>query len=121
MCKRYNREIHFIDIQANPFSVIREIDKCQNILSSSLHGLVFADALNIPNAWSELSDRVSGKGFKFRDYLLSLRRSTRPIVFSGKENLTEMISQMVTPAQAIVAERISGLDGAFQMLQKYLG
>lgn len=43
--------------------------ECEVILSSSLHGLVTADALGIPNAWIVLSDKVQGGSFKFRDYV----------------------------------------------------
>lgn len=48
--------------------VLRQIAACECILSSSLHGLVEADAFGIPNTWFKLSDKVKGNGFKFRDY-----------------------------------------------------
>ena len=57
-----------------PAEFIDAIAECDLILSSSLHGLVIADGLGIPNAWVEVSDRVAGRGFKFRDHLRSLGR-----------------------------------------------
>lgn len=58
-----------IDICSRVPDVLRAISECRYILSSSLHGLVFADALGIPNAWIVLSNRVGeGSTFKFRDY-----------------------------------------------------
>lgn len=56
-----------IDICQHPEQVLAQIAECEFIVSSSLHGLVFADALGIPNAWIA-SDKVNGAGFKFRDY-----------------------------------------------------
>lgn len=60
--------IKIIDIQAGISSVIKEVSDCRYIVASCLHGLILADSLGIPNAWMQLSDRVIGKGFKFRDY-----------------------------------------------------
>jgi len=57
-----------IDICGRPRDVLEQMSRCAFIISSSLHGLVFADSLGIPNAWVVLSDRVQGAGFKFRDY-----------------------------------------------------
>jgi pyruvyltransferase len=38
------------------------------VLSSSLHGLVIADSLRIPNQWAKLSTLIIGDDYKFVDY-----------------------------------------------------
>lgn len=48
--------------------VIYQINQCESILSSSLHGLVVAKAYGIP-AEHFHSDSLVGDGFKFRDFL----------------------------------------------------
>lgn len=57
-----------IDIQQDVRDVVREICECECILSSSLHGLIFADSYNIPNRQLIMSDSVAGGCYKFEDY-----------------------------------------------------
>ncbi|MDY6838667.1 MAG: polysaccharide pyruvyl transferase family protein [Thermodesulfobacteriota bacterium] len=60
--------VRIIDILSPGKSFLREVASCEFILSSSLHGLITADAFGIPNAWIKLSDKVRGQDFKFHDY-----------------------------------------------------
>lgn len=41
---------------------------CRVIVSSSLHGLIFAHAYGVPAIWIKLSDRLVGGEFKFHDH-----------------------------------------------------
>lgn len=87
LIERYPNEVLLIDIEDKIENVIKQINRCQNILSSSLHGVIVGDAYDIPSYWLELSDKVIGKGFKFRDYMLSIGRDQmEPIIL--KENIT---------------------------------
>jgi pyruvyltransferase len=61
-----------IDVEGGTWEFIRAVKSCKAILSSSLHGLICADAYGVPNAWIRLSDDLIGGGFKFRDYRLSI-------------------------------------------------
>lgn len=58
----------FISVKDEPMEVIREIARCKCILSSSLHGLIIADSLGIPNLHVVFGDRLLGDGYKFDDY-----------------------------------------------------
>lgn len=63
--------VRLIDVAWTPEEVAREIASCDAVLSSSLHGLIFADALGVPNAHLRISERVGGDvhgSFKFEDY-----------------------------------------------------
>ena len=63
-----NKSMHFIDITQSPTEVIREIQQCETIVSSSLHSLVFSDSLHIPNVHVRLTEIPKGGSYKFRDY-----------------------------------------------------
>jgi pyruvyltransferase len=59
----------------DPLMVIREIGRCQKIVTSSLHGMVVADSFGIPRRFEPAEDWGSEQGgfFKFKDYLASIR------------------------------------------------
>jgi pyruvyltransferase len=63
----------------NVKGVIRDLMACRAIASSSLHGLILADAYWIPNAWldsdsSTGGSRPGGGEFKFYDYFASVNK-----------------------------------------------
>lgn len=47
---------------------------CEVVLSSSLHGLILADCMEVPNRWVGVSEFVLKGGFKFHDYFASVNR-----------------------------------------------
>lgn len=69
-------DILIIDIQGDIQSVINQINSCEIIFSTSLHGLIIADAYGVEAHWIRLSNGVVGGNFKFHDYFSSV---TRPL------------------------------------------
>jgi hypothetical protein len=56
-----------LDPGGDPIEMVYDAAHCERIVSSSLHGLILADALGIPTMWDPWpTDHASG--FKFRDY-----------------------------------------------------
>ena len=60
---------HIIRPDGDPLEVVREIGRCRKVVSSSLHGLIVADAFGIPRR-TEVATRMEKEGgmFKFRDH-----------------------------------------------------
>lgn len=72
--------------------IIDEINQCDFIISSSLHGVIISDAYNIPNMWVEFSNNVVGNGFKFRDYYSSVRKNIpEPVKILNSTSLEELL------------------------------
>ena len=61
-------DVRVIDVSWTPQEVAREIASCDAVISSSMHGLIFSDALGVPNAHIRLGDKVKGGLYKFYDY-----------------------------------------------------
>ncbi|OBU24872.1 polysaccharide pyruvyl transferase family protein [Photobacterium aquimaris] len=57
-----------ISVSQNVTDFVNELNTCEVILSSSMHGLILSDAYNIPNERIILGDLLTGGDFKFKDY-----------------------------------------------------
>ncbi len=57
-----------IPIIGDPWKTLEAIASCETVLSSSLHGLIGADSLGIPNLHLDAGDALTGGNFKYRDY-----------------------------------------------------
>jgi pyruvyltransferase len=51
------------------------ISMCERVVSSSLHGLIIADAYGVPNVWAKFGDGIGGDGMKYWDYMASVGRA----------------------------------------------
>ena len=69
---RRDPQVLILDIESGIHEFVRAVKSCAVILSSSLHGLICADAYGVPNAWVQFSEEVVGGDYKFHDYRLSI-------------------------------------------------
>ena len=87
-----------IDINAGVHEVINAVAKCDLVLSSSLHGVVVAEAYGIPAVWVRMTNRIHGGNYKYNDYLISTGREPRgPMMWTG-DNLAEAEQHVLPPA-----------------------
>lgn len=114
--------LHLIDPRNRRAKVvIREIATCCHIFSSSLHGLVVADSLGIPNTWLNPRGNHWFPELKFLDYASALGRPmTRPVdLYEVRGNLSEAMS--VRPFwQEQVAGVKAELRESFERVSQYI-
>lgn len=92
--------------------------KCDCILTSSLHGIIFAHSYGIPAAWVRLSDRVVGDGLKFRDYYASVGYNGPDIPnLSGSDSVAQAVKSASLPRVEIDRRQ---LKRALAEAQQYL-
>ncbi len=65
------------------WSVVRRISSARHVISSSLHGLVVADAFGVPCTYLRLSEEENL--FKYEDYILGVGRSALRVTRSREE------------------------------------
>lgn len=80
-------------------NVVELIARCEHVLSSTLHGLVVADSLRIPNEWcrlknGELEDPELAE-FPFRDYYSVFGMDNKePVPITGDEGLEHLLGRL---------------------------
>lgn len=118
--QKYENSI-IIDVTKNPIEVICAIAKCKQIISTSLHGLIIADAFGIPNLWCKCSEALLGGEFKFRDYYSAYGIEIDPYVLN-EESILKIgsIREQYRVSCRSVEEKKIELKKAFRYIVEHL-
>lgn len=94
--------VHIIDIRRTPQEVGIDIAQCEVIASSSLHGLIFADALHVPNLHILGEHGLVEGNFKFEDYYSCYGLTDDYCVLSEHiPTFEEIVERYRIPAEAV--------------------
>ena len=96
-----SNEIKIINLRNDVETVLEDILSCENIVSSSLHGIIVPQAYDIPTLRVEFSDKVIGDGIKFNDYFDSVGiEYYNPLFINWKKiNLKSLMSYTQTKSK----------------------
>lgn len=118
-----------IDVRRPPCEVLGAIASAEGVFSSSLHGLVAADALGVPNRWVRLSipgHTPEDDAFKFLDYYSAFGLEREPVAWNalGEASLSPPLpapgletarrNLCTALAQAFPCNGFRGFGGAFR-------
>jgi hypothetical protein len=97
--------VHVVNVHQPAKGVVREIAASGAVITTSLHGLVTADAYGIPAAWTTLEPELGGGSFKFRDYESVITPgSSRFVRFEPGMSLADVLaSTEPAPAETVEA------------------
>jgi hypothetical protein len=63
-----------LDVAAPPDVFLRRMAECDVVISTDLHGLIFAEAMGTPNLWLTTNPDADQQGFEFVDWFSTTRR-----------------------------------------------
>lgn len=111
-----------VDVHQSARAAVGEIAACEVVVTTSLHGLVTADAFGIPALWTVLEPALNGGDFKFRDYesAVSPGRS-RFVEFDESIPLHDLVARAQAADPEIVADVCRGLERSLAGLPEALG
>lgn len=112
-----NQDVTVIDLMTNSIeSTTDEILECEQIVSSSLHGIILAHAYQIPAVWQKFSDKLYGDDIKFKDYFESVQLEPyQPeiidieLCYSDLEAFFHKQAKSVLPLESVINQLKNGL------------
>jgi pyruvyltransferase len=103
--------VYLLDVHQPPHEFLRAMQGCQWVASSSLHGLIFADALGIPSVWLDIGGKLGGGHFKFLDYYSTTDLADpRPLQLAAETTVEQLVA---CARRADASARIGELEAAF--------
>jgi len=102
--EKYGSICKVIDPSMPVRQVLEDIASAEVIVSQSLHGLVMADALNIPNLWAKPHSDMLGGEFKFNDYYTTTTKAKQP------HHLSDLIDGKLWRSMAFISQGNKPLD-----------
>ena len=103
-----NPDVVDLNVHADPVEFLANVAACESVASSSLHGLIFAEALGVPNIWIKLSDEVLGEGFKFHDWYSLAQAPQREPALPHGLTVADCVSKAVLHDMQIDVESLIG-------------
>lgn len=118
IAKEDNLEI--VDVQLDVENVVDAIASLKVCISTSLHGLIIAQAYNIPWVWLEICDNnLLGEDFKFRDFFSTLDKTQVSHIKINLDDI-ENIDYRNIAKQATLPNKLYDENSILEALKSYL-
>lgn len=102
LSRQERAEVCVVDVRRDFRDVVDEIASCRAVVSTSLHGIVIAQAYGIPWVWLQVRDRpLMGGRFKFDDFFTNLSGSEPAETSVTSDSLSALDVQSVAQSVAL--------------------
>ena len=109
--------LRVVNVHQRAAPALRQIAAGSVILTTSLHGLITADAFGIPAVWTTLEPALDGGDFKFRDYEAAVTPGrTRFRAFADGATLDELTADAWAADPARIAQLGDALESSLARL-----
>ncbi len=89
--KLFSNDFLVVDVREDVEAVVEAIAGANTVLSTSLHGLIIAQAYGVPWVWLRSKDTlIKGGDFKFEDFFSTINRDKVSIFDFSLNNLTDL-------------------------------
>lgn len=101
------RNATIIDIRTDDVdSFMSKLADCRYVLSQSLHGLILADSIGVPNTWlNDFPLNSRGGNFKFYDYFSSINRPFDSVLSASDVVTNQTVTDKSFQSDAAVINR----------------
>ncbi|WP_430647036.1 polysaccharide pyruvyl transferase family protein [Agromyces sp. GXS1127] len=114
--------VRTIEVQRSAARTVRDISACGAVVTTSLHGLITADAFGIPAVWTSVEPDLGGGDFKFRDYESVVTPGrTRFVSIDEHTSLDDLVASAEPVSRTVVRETGDALIEALGRLPDALG
>ncbi|WP_309064574.1 polysaccharide pyruvyl transferase family protein [Microbacterium sp.] len=108
-----------VNVHQRAATAVRQIASARAVVTTSLHGLITADAFGIPAVWTTLDPPLGGGDFKFRDYEAAVTPGrTRFRSFAEATSLGDLLADAWSADAADVARLCDGLESALERARR---
>jgi hypothetical protein len=116
------QRVRVVNVHQSAERVVREIAASGIVVTTSLHGLVTADAYGIPAVWTTLDPPLTGGAFKFHDYESVITPgASRFVRFGPGMSLAEMLASAAAAPRETVEASCDALEASAALLPEVLG
>lgn len=110
---RNPNDVRMVDVRQSPAHVARRIAGATAVVTSSLHGLVYADSFGIPAMWITLDPPLRGGEFKFKDYESVVKpNSSRRFDLQADSRVTDLLEKARAIPRDVVSQVSEELERA---------